>query len=54
MTPKWQKVASLAQEICTLLFQFVGAVFASKAILSYVESKCVHICFGCLINPNDL
>ena len=30
MTPKWQKLASLAQEICTLLFQFFGAVFASK------------------------
>ena len=30
MKPKWQKLASLAQEICTLLFQFFGAVFASK------------------------
>ena len=30
MTPKWQKLASLAKEICTLLFQFFGAVFASK------------------------
>ena len=30
MTPKWQKLASLAQEICTLKFQFFGAVFASK------------------------
>ena len=30
MTPKWQKLASLAQEICTLWFQFFGAVFASK------------------------
>ena len=30
MTPKWQKLASLAQEICTLWFQFYGAVFASK------------------------
>ena len=28
MKPKWQKLASLAQEICTLLFQFSGAVFA--------------------------
>ena len=28
MTPKWQKLASLAQEI--LWFQFFGAVFASK------------------------
>ena len=27
MTPKWQKLASLAQEICILWFQFFGAVF---------------------------
>ena len=30
MKPKWQKLASLAQEICTLYFQFFGAVFAPK------------------------
>ena len=30
MTPTWQKLASLAQEECTLKFQFFGAVFASK------------------------
>ena len=30
MTPKWQKLASLAQEICTPWFQYFGAVFASK------------------------
>ena len=30
MSPKWQKLASLAQEICTLWFQFFGAVFASE------------------------
>ena len=30
MTPKWQKLASLAQEICTLWFQLFGEVFASK------------------------
>ena len=30
MTPKRQKLASLAQEICTLWFQFFGAVFVSK------------------------
>ena len=30
MTPKWQKLASLAQEICTLSFQFFAAVFNSK------------------------
>ena len=30
MKPKWQKLASLAQKICTLQFQFFGVVFASK------------------------
>ena len=30
MKPKRQKLASLAQEICTLWFHFFGAVFASK------------------------
>ena len=30
MKPMWQKLASLAQEICTLLGQFFGAAFASK------------------------
>ena len=30
MKPKWQKLASLAQLICTLWFQCFGAVFASK------------------------
>ena len=30
MKPKWQKLASLAQDICTLWFQFFGAIFASK------------------------
>ena len=30
MKPKWQKLASLAQEICPLWFQFFGAVFAPK------------------------
>ena len=30
MKPKWQKLASLAQEICTLWFQFFGAVCAPK------------------------
>ena len=30
MKPKWQKLASLTQEICALWFQFFGAVFASK------------------------
>ena len=32
MKPKWQKLASLAQKICTLWFQFFGAVFASKGL----------------------
>ena len=30
MKSKWQKLASLAQKICTPWFQFFGAVFASK------------------------
>ena len=30
MRPKWPKLASLAQEICTLWFQFFDAVFPSK------------------------
>ena len=30
MKPKWQKLASLAHDICTIWFQFFGAVFASK------------------------
>ena len=33
MKHKWQKLASLAQEICTLKLQFFGAVFASKGCL---------------------
>ena len=28
--PKWPKLASLAQKICTLWFQFFDAFFASK------------------------
>ena len=30
MKPIWQRLASLAQEIYTLWFQFFSAVFASK------------------------
>ena len=30
MKPNWQKLASLAQKISTLWFQFIGAVFVSK------------------------
>ena len=30
MKPKWQKLASLTQEICTLSIQFFDTVFASK------------------------
>ena len=33
MKPKWQKLASLAQEVCTLLFHFFGVVFVSKGYL---------------------
>ena len=30
MRPKWPKLASLVQKICTLKFQFFDALFASK------------------------
>ena len=30
MRPKWPKLASLAQKICTFWFQFFDAFFASK------------------------
>ena len=30
MRPKWPKLASLAQSICTLWFQFFDAFFASN------------------------
>ena len=52
MEPKWEKLASLAQKICALWFQFFGAVFASKgypfknilkdifAMLKFVTKAC--------------
>ena len=30
MTPRWQRLAGLAQVICTLWIQFFSAVFASR------------------------
>ena len=30
MRPKWPKLASLAQKICTIWFQFFGPFFAYK------------------------
>ena len=30
MKPKWQKLSSLAQKVCTFWFQFFDALFASK------------------------
>ena len=46
MKPKWQRLASLAQEICTLLFQFFGAVFASKGypFKNISNCSCVLAC----------
>ena len=38
----WQKLASLAQELCTLWFQFFGAVFASKG---YPFKNIFPLCF---------
>ena len=51
MTPKWQKLASIAQEICTLKFKLFGAVFSSKGypfknILS-IDEMVGALCFGC-------
>ena len=45
MTPKWQKLASLAQEICTLWFQFFDAVFASKEYPFKNKFKCVFVVY---------
>ena len=45
MTPKWQKLGSLAQEICTLWFQYFGAFFASNG---YPFKNIIH----CLLRPN--
>ena len=41
MKPNWQKLASLASEICTLWFQIFGAVFASKG---YPFKNIFNIC----------
>ena len=49
MRPKWPKLASLAQKICTLWFQFFDAFFASKGypfknifdIISHGDWDCV-------------
>ena len=45
MKPQWQKLASLAQEICTLWFQFFSAVFASKGypFKNILEERDVHL-----------
>ena len=59
MKPKWQKLASLAQEICTLYFQFFGAVFASKGypfknisinIYAFVLILCMFTMYVCCIS----
>ena len=49
MTPKWQKLASLAQEICTLWFQFFCAVFASKGYP--FKKHTIILSFGRNSNP---
>ena len=43
MKPNWQKLASLAQEICTLYLQFFSAVFASKG---YPFKNILYNCHG--------
>ena len=53
MKPKWQKLASLAQEIYTLSFQFFSAVFASKGYtLKNILSNCftMYMCRPRLID----
>ena len=44
MKPKWQKLASLAQLICPLWFQFFSAVFASKGypFKNTFDVTCTH------------
>ena len=42
MKHKWQKLASMAKGVCTLLFQFFGAVFASKG---YTFKNIFHMKF---------
>ena len=55
MKPKWQKLASLAQEICTLWFQFVGAVFASKGYtIKNVFDKISHFLMEMFLAPLPL
>ena len=41
MKPKWQKLASLAQEICALWFQFFGASLLPKDTL--LRTYNIHI-----------
>ena len=43
MRPKWPKLASLAQKICTLKLQFFGAFFASKGFTTAGEWDCVAV-----------
>ena len=61
MTPKWQKLASLAQEICTLWFQFFGAVFAAKGypfknifenLHFLLPPLSLHLYTGCRLDQN--
>ena len=53
MTPKWQKLASLAQEICKLWFQLFGAVFASKGYpfknILYFDQTLCHKVFSDIV-----
>ena len=45
MKPNWQKLASLAHEICSLCFQLFGAVFASKGyIFNFNFSSFLQCC----------
>ena len=45
MKPKWQKLASLAQEICTLWFQFFGA---KDTLLRTIFIQLLSVLYTCL------
>ena len=50
MKPKWQKLDKLAQEMCTLWFQFFGAAFASKGYpFKNIFKKHILVLFCCII-----
>ena len=60
MRPKWPKLASLAQKIFTLWFQFFGAVFALQGypfknifIIEYIKSYLTKRNFPIVLASNN-